>query len=339
MSVTESQPNSSGTQQDDEMSSLRPPMLGPSTVLNKAAFSKVINLAAALILDNKNISRIRQSLTKTSEILPLERLSVIQPAPDASLAAKGRKCLLLKPAISPKQPETWGPMISQLVEQGEVSLVPYDLKLDYDYWTSRDVLTSLLPQKLHDDIPGGFNTAGHVAHLNLRDQHLPYKSLIGQVIVEKNVNIRTVINKTDNVGTESEFRTFGYEVLAGPDDMNVEVNENGCIFKFDYSRVYWNSKLEKEHTRLIRSFQPGEVVCDVMAGIGPFAVPAGKRGVFVWANDYNPESFKYLQEAIARNKVSVFRQEVCQQLTDPETGWLLRPALQCGWSYLHPRRR
>lgn len=287
------------------MSVLRPPVLRPSTALNKAAFTKTVNLAAASVRDNKNIGKIRQALTKSSDILPLERLSVIVPDPDASLVAKGCKALLLKPTITPSKPETWGPVLTDLVGREEVGLVPYELCLDYDYWTYRDVLSALLPPELHDDIPSGFNTAGHVAHLNLRGQHLPYKQLIGQVLVEKNQHIRTVINKTDNVGTESEFRTFGYEVLAGPDDLNVEVNENGCVFKFDYSKVYWNSKLEKEHTRLVRMFKPGEVVCDVMGGIGPFAVPAGKRGVFVWANDYNPDSYKYLQDAIKRNKVGL----------------------------------
>lgn len=93
-------------------------------------------------------------------------------------------------------------------------------------------------------------------------------------------------------------------MLAGPDDLNVEVAEGGCIFEFDYSKVYWNSKLETEHRRLVNLFQPGEVVCDVMAGIGPFAVPAGKKRVFVWANDKNPESFQSLKAAIKNNKVS-----------------------------------
>ena len=92
-------------------------------------------------------------------------------------------------------------------------------------------------------------------------------------------------------------------MLAGPDDMLVEVSEAGCSFKFDYSKVYWNTKLGTEHQRITALFKPGDVVADVMAGIGPFAVPAGKKGVFVWANDKNPESFKYLSEIIKRNKV------------------------------------
>jgi tRNA (guanine37-N1)-methyltransferase len=121
--------------------------------------------------------------------------------------------------------------------------------------------------------------------------------------LDKNPAIRTVINKVDDVGAENEFRTFKYELLAGPDDLTVEVSEGGCTFKFDYSAVYWNSKLSNEHQRLVGLFKPGEVVADVMAGIGPFAVPAGKQGVFVWANDKNPESYKYLDVAINRNKV------------------------------------
>lgn len=163
------------------------------------------------------------------------------------------------------------------------------------------------PEKRHiqDGIPQGFNIAGHIAHMNLKEPYLAYKKLIAEVLVEKNPHIKTVINKTGNVGTGSEFRTFSYEVLAGPDDLNVEVRENECVFRFDYSTVYWNSRLQTEHTRFIDMFQPGEVVCDVMAGVGPFAVPAGKKGVFVWANDYNPESYRYLDENIKSNKVRV----------------------------------
>lgn len=86
--------------------------------------------------------------------------------------------------------------------------------------------------------------------------------------------------------------------------MNVEVSEENCTYKFEYSKVYWNSRLHTEHKRLVDSFQSGEVVCDVMAGVGPFALPAAKKGVFVWANDLNPVSYKYLEEGILRNKVS-----------------------------------
>lgn len=85
--------------------------------------------------------------------------------------------------------------------------------------------------------------------------------------------------------------------------MNVEIREEDCVFQFDYSKVYWNSRLNTEHKRLVNMFRPGEVVVDVMAGVGPFAIPAGKKGVFVWANDLNPDSYESLKNAIVRNKV------------------------------------
>ncbi|KAJ9157246.1 tRNA (guanine(37)-N1)-methyltransferase [Pleurostoma richardsiae] len=289
------------------MTLIRPPVLRSSgAVLNKALFAQTYNIAAAAVSDNKNISKYRKALDKSRDILRLERVSNIAPHPDASLASQGRKCLLLRPGISPDNIETWSPILREAVKQEDVGVIPYELKLGYDYWDPRDVLQAILPEELHDDIPTGFNTAGHVAHLNLREHHLPYKKLIGEVILDKNRHIRTVINKVDNVGTESQFRTFAYEVLAGPDDMNVEVREGECVFHFDYSKVYWNSKLEAEHRRIASMFNPGEVACDVMAGIGPFAVPAARKGVFVWANDMNPESYHYLKDAIARNKVSHF---------------------------------
>lgn len=201
---------------------------------------------------------------------------------------------------------TWTPSIQELVAAQRIGVIPYRLEVDYEYWSYMDIISSVLPEDALDEIPSGFNMVGHVAHLNLRDAYLPYKHLIAEVIVDKNPQVRTVINKIANVGDEDEFRTFKYEVLAGPDDLHVEINEEGCMFRFNYAKVYWNSKLNTEHRRLIDLFQEGEAVCDVMAGVGPFAIPAGKKHVFCWANDLNPDSYKYLEEGIAVNKVGSF---------------------------------
>lgn len=57
-----------------------------------------------------------------------------------------------------------------------------------------------------------------------------------------------------------------------------------------------------------------------MAGVGPFAVPAGKKGVFVWANDLNPDSIASMRDAITRNKVCY-----ASSLTDTK---LFHPSLE-----------
>lgn len=74
-------------------------------------------------------------------------------------------------------------------------------------------------------------------------------------------------------------------------------------FKLDYSLVYWNSRLEHAHRRLVSLFRAGETICDMFAGIGPFAIPAAQKGCIVYANDLNPGSIHYLKINVKINKV------------------------------------
>lgn len=43
------------------------------------------------------------------------------------------------------------------------------------------ILEALLPEGMI--VPSAFEIVGHIAHLNLRDEHLPYKKLIAKVTV------------------------------------------------------------------------------------------------------------------------------------------------------------
>lgn len=199
--------------------------------------------------------------------------------------------------------------MQELEQSGTVGVIPYQLLLDYDYFTYAEITSAVIPppeQKNDDELPTGFTAAGHVAHLNLRERYWPYKHIIAAVLADKNPTVRTVINKLDNVGTENAYRTFQYEVLHGPDDMNVSVHEQGCTFNFDFAKVYWNTRLHTEHERVCSLFKEGEAICDVMAGVGPFAIPAGKKECFVYANDLNPESYNYLAANVQTNKVGDF---------------------------------
>ena len=135
---------------------------------------------------------------------------------------------------------------------------------------------------LIDEVPSSFEIAGHIAHVNLREESLPYKYLIGKAILDKNKpKIRVVVNKIGNI--ENEFRTFPMEILAGDgldidlveemcasktisdpnviqikvgpkhqSLMEVEVKEHGCRFKLDFAKVYWNSRLSGEHEYLVK---------------------------------------------------------------------------------------
>lgn len=110
-----------------------------------------------------------------------------------------------------------------------------------------------------------------------------------------------MVNKTDSI--EETFRFFKMELLAGEDNMNACVKQHGCRFEFDFSKVYWNSRLQTEHKRIVDILKPKDVICDVFAGVGPFAIPAAKKGCIVHANDLNPESYKALKHNMIINNV------------------------------------
>jgi tRNA (guanine37-N1)-methyltransferase len=106
----------------------------------------------------------------------------------------------------------------------------------------------------------------------------------------------------------STFRTFELELLAGDPNLSLKLVESGVTFEFTYGSVYWNSKLQHEHARVLALLQLGDVVADLFAGVGPFAVPAAKyRGCRVLANDLNPRSADALEVAARGCGVPVAR--------------------------------
>lgn len=82
--------------------------------------------------------------------------------------------------------------------------------------------------------------------------------------------------------------------------------------------------MHTEHERLVTLFKPEDVVVDVMAGVGPFAVPAAKKGCAVFANDLNPDSAKYLTQNVSDNKVTSNVRVTCEDGRDYIQAVILR---------------
>ena len=122
-----------------------------------------------------------------------------------------------------------------------------------------------------------------------------------RLCLQKNPKLKTVVNKVGTI--TNEFRVPEFEVLAGDPSLVTEIKQHGATFRLDYGMVYWNSRLEGEHKRLFAQFKPGQIIVDMFAGIGPFAIPAAQHGCIVFANDLNPTSVKYLKLNSRINKV------------------------------------
>jgi len=258
--------------------------------LQRSAFDQVVEVLA-LRVEQKLIG----SMIKRLGGYLLDRPRVKMVIPDKGST---KKILLKEELKDPGLSELPEDTRKFVLENSQVT--KHNLKLSYAHLTSNQVLAQLLPPDL--PLVTSFECVGHIAHMNLRECLQPYKHLIGQVILDKNPTLRTVVNKCATIS--SVFRTFHMEVIAGDNDLNTEVREGKCRFRFNYGEVYWNSRLQYEHNRLISKFSKNDVVCDMFAGVGPFAIPAAKNiGCHVHANDLNPKSYQALCDNVLLNKV------------------------------------
>lgn len=184
------------------------------------------------------------------------------------------------------------------------SLIFEDLELNYDNWKADEIIKAMMPDSVEP--PSSYSIIGHIIHLNLRDDVLDYKKAVAEVFLDKIKICKTVINKVNSI--DNEFRNFQLDLLAGEPNYQVGVKENGVAYEFDFSKVYWNPRLSAEHERIVKmlSSSPNQLVLDAFAGVGPFAVPLGKKKINVLANDLNPDSYKWLNHNVAKNKIGNF---------------------------------
>jgi len=178
----------------------------------------------------------------------------------------------------------------------------YQVSYDVRHWPLSKILRLLVSDTV--SWPSSFETVGSIIHLNLREDLLPFKFLIGNILLAKHYpRIKTVVNKVSE--TSGPFRTFGMEILSGDSNLVTEVKENGCIYELDYGKVYWNSKLEAERRRVIETFSSQDIIADAFAGVGPFVIPAAKlKRCVAFGNDLNPVSVEFMSRNILRNGVS-----------------------------------
>ncbi|KAJ3317786.1 tRNA (guanine(37)-N1)-methyltransferase [Boothiomyces sp. JEL0866] len=264
---------------------LLPPANKNITTLNRDLF--VLNQKiGALLIPAHSAKRAMDSL-RGSGILSIPRSPTVINAPKEYTSKGNFRLLLLNPDVEHSTMSKLPLKLQDFAKEVDAELITHTLQLDYSYWSADQILRSILPDEL--DIPGSFATIGHIGTAHSHNSTFKFKG-------RKAKNIKTVVNKTDTI--DHTFRFFSMELLAGENNTFAEL-------------VYWNSRLQGEHDRLVSLFKEGDIICDVFAGVGicflivgPFALPAAKNaGCYVFANDLNPASFESLKSNIHINKL------------------------------------
>lgn len=124
---------------------------------------------------------------------------------------------------------------------------------------------------------------------------------VAEAILITGKSFKTILISVSDV--EGEFRTRRFHHLAGERRTSTVHRENGLRLKLDLEKVYFSPRLATERLRVAEQVRPGQIVLDMFAGIGPFALLLAKRGARVMAIDKNPYAIRYLLENATLNKI------------------------------------
>lgn len=266
---------------------LCPPKIYEMVSFDREKFTKTIAVPTITFQqrDHKNMTEIVKSLKKL--FLKVEKFHPVSNG---------------KIYLNPDAINCWEDLPAETLKELDIDSSVFsfeNLNFTYQNWRADELVRAILPEGIEPAT--SFSKIGHILHMNLKDNLLPYKTAIAQIYIDKVPGCRTVINKAQSI--DNTFRNFQIDLLLGDEEYQVQVKENGVSFEFDFSTVYWNPRLSSEHERLVKMLEPNDYLYDVFSGVGPFAVPAGKKRVTVLANDLNPHSFKWLEHNVKKNKV------------------------------------
>ncbi|HVP96467.1 class I SAM-dependent methyltransferase family protein [Methanoregula sp.] len=144
-------------------------------------------------------------------------------------------------------------------------------------------------------------------------EELPRHELIGGIaimqendpagaarILTSRPSLHTVLYPTSEVA--GAFRTRSFTVLAGTDTTRTEVVEHGHRFSVDLAGAYFSARLSTERQRIAEKMGKNELVLDMFAGVGPFAITLAPKAALVVAADLNPRAVALLMENTRKNR-------------------------------------
>ncbi|MDR2700211.1 MAG: class I SAM-dependent methyltransferase family protein [Nitrososphaerota archaeon] len=162
-----------------------------------------------------------------------------------------------------------------------------------------------LPPNLHSSIPHSFDIVGDIAVIEIPSalNNNRYKDVIGQAILRTHKHIKSVHAKAGAINGVYRIRDLTY--IAGENRTQTIYNEYNCKYHVDLAKAYFSPRLSQEHHRIATLVNGNEVVADLFAGVGPFAVPIGKLcpKTRVYAVDINPDAVELLKLNVKINHI------------------------------------
>ena len=169
--------------------------------------------------------------------------------------------------------------------------------------TYKDLLKDALPEEVVSKLPRSYSIIGDIAVIHLPEELLTYGSKVASAIMKVAKNVRVVYAVS---GVKGNYRLMNLVHLGGERRSWTIHREYGIRIYVDIRKAYYNPSLSEEHRRIARKVRDGEVVVDLFAGVGPFALHIlTSRRCKVYAVDINPDAILCFLKSIDLNRKKI----------------------------------
>jgi tRNA (guanine37-N1)-methyltransferase len=216
-------------------------------------------------------------------------------------ALKERELLRTNAKITSDEDFIYLPLIRALKEEEKGGIgVAELLTREFKVLEQRKNIEDVVGLKPSYEIVGDIAVLTDVDSINERNEQL-----VAHALMSLHKNIKVVAKRISPV--EGVFRKRKVEIIAGENGTETMHKENGCRYKLDLEKVYFNPRLASERNRVASQVERSgeEEIIDMFAGVGSFSIQIAKRAPqsHVTAIDINPDAVRYLQENIKLNGV------------------------------------
>jgi tRNA (guanine37-N1)-methyltransferase len=159
-----------------------------------------------------------------------------------------------------------------------------------------------IPSSLHKYIPKAYDMIGDIVIVDIPNELIEYKTIIGNSLYSLFPSINTVYRKASSVS--GKYRIRQLEFLSGEQNCDTIHLEYGIKIAVNICETYFSPRLGDEHQRVANSVKEEECIVDLFTGVGSFPLHiAKKHDANIYAIDINENAIVCLEKSISINKL------------------------------------
>lgn len=165
----------------------------------------------------------------------------------------------------------------------------------------KEALRNYLSEEEINTLSSAFDVIGDIAIIKIPEELSAKKKLIGDQILQRMKNVKTVLTQDSDV--KGEYRTRELSFVSGEEKYETVYKESGLLFKVNVKTAYFSPRLSTERLRIRSLVTDGERIFNMFAGVGTFSMIIAKtKRSEIDSVDTNPEAIRLATETLKLNK-------------------------------------